>query len=175
MATQSGKHDPYAAFRFRNFRLFTIGSLITLMGTRVQSVAISWEMYQRTADALALGLVGLVQAVPMLALALPAGLIADRYNRRTLIAISLCGATLTSLGLAWLSYVQGPIWLMYVLLMLDATVLVLGRPARVAIMPQLVPREVFPNVIIANTMNFAEAELLEIEAPQEREAPKVAF
>ena len=148
MATQSGKHDPYAAFRFRNFRLFTIGSMITLMGTQIQSVAIGWEMYQRTGDALAIGLVGLVQAVPMFVLALPAGLIADRYDRRTLIAISIFGATLTSLGLAWLSYVQGPVWLMYLLLMLDATALVLGRPARVAIMPHLVPREAFPNAVM---------------------------
>jgi len=151
MGGEADQHDPYAAFRFRNYRLFAFGSLITLVGTQIQSVAIAWEMYQRTGDALALGLVGLVQAVPMFALALPAGLLADRFNRRTIAAISVLGATFTSLALAWFSYVQGPIVVMYGLLLLDAIALVMGRPARISILPQLVPNEVFPNAVMWRT------------------------
>lgn len=122
-----------------------------MVGARIQSVAISWEMYQRTGEALALGLVGLVQALPWILLAIPAGYLADIFNRRRLITLSLLGATLTSLGLAALSFSRGSVFLMYALLLLDATVTTLGRPARMALVPQIVPREVFPNAVTWNT------------------------
>ncbi|OUC06045.1 hypothetical protein RY27_23450, partial [Litorilinea aerophila] len=106
---QSGvaKHDPYAAFRIRNYRLYIIGWFIALVGTRIQSIAIAWEMYQRTGEALSLGLVGLAQALPTMALALPAGFLADKFNRTRLVMLSLAAMTLTSLALAGLSVAQG--------------------------------------------------------------------
>lgn len=154
MAGTPNDHDPYAAFRFRDYRLFAIGGLASVIGTQIQGVAIGWEIYLRTNDPLALGLVGLVQAAPMFALALPAGHLADVYNRRRIVAFSMFAATLTSLGLAYLSYVQGSTPWMYGLLLLDATVIVLGRPARIAIAPALVPREVFPNAMMWRSSMF---------------------
>jgi MFS family permease len=122
-----------------------------MVGTRIQSVAIGWEMYQRTGDALALGLVGLAQALPTMLLALPAGYLADRYHRPRLVMLSLALMAATSLILAVLSSSQGSVTLMYVFLFLDAAAVILGRPARVAIMPQLVPAAVFPNAVMWNT------------------------
>jgi MFS family permease len=145
------KHDPYAAFRISDYRIYVIGWLVALMGTRIQTVAISWEMYQRTGQALSLGLVGLTLAVPTMLFALPAGYLADRFERRKLVMLSLAGMALTSLGLGYLSYVQGSTTLMYMMLFLDATAIVLGRPARTAMLPQIVPREVFPNAVTWNT------------------------
>ena len=151
MNTSPQKHDPYAAFRIRDYRLYLSGWLFALVGTRIQSIAIGWEMYQRTGEALALGLVGLMQALPTMILALPAGYLADTFNRRKLVMLSLLGMTLTSLGLAALSFVHGSIPLMYTVLLLDATAMILGRPARVALLPQLMPREVFPNAVTWNS------------------------
>lgn len=148
------RRDPYAAFRIPNYRYFIAGWFLALFGTRIQSVAIGWEMYARTGDALALGFVGLAQALPTMLLALPAGYLADRFNRRALILLSLALMTLTSLALAVLSYFQGDILWMYFFLFLDATAVILGRPARVALMPQLVPRHVFPNAVMWNTSMF---------------------
>jgi MFS family permease len=145
------RHDPYAALRNADFRFYLIGWFIALIGTRMQSVAIAWEMYERTGEALSLGLVGLMQALPTMVLALPAGYLADRFNRPRLVMWSLGAMTLTSLGLAILSYLQSSIWLMYLLLFLDATAVILGRPARTALLPQLVPKEVFPNAVAWNT------------------------
>lgn len=145
------KHDPYAAFRISDYRIYVIGWLVALMGTRIQIVAISWEMYQRTGQALSLGLVGLTLAIPTMLFALPAGYLADRFERRKLVMLSLAGMALTSLGLAYLSYTQGSTTLMYGMLFLDATAIVLGRPARTAMLPQIVPREVFPNAVTWNT------------------------
>ena len=141
------KHNPYEAFRIREFRLYALGWFAALVGTQIQSAAIGWEMYARTGQALALGLVGLAIALPTMILALPAGYLADRFNRRTVMMLSLTGTTLTSLGLAAVSWKQGPIALMYALLVVDAAITVLGAPARRAIVPQLVPRGMFPNAV----------------------------
>jgi len=121
--------------------------LLALIGTRIQSIAIAWEIYQRTGQALSLGLVALAQALPVISFALPAGYLADRFRRRHLLLLSLVGMTLTSLGLAVLSYTEGSITFMFVLLFLDTTAVTLGRPARMAIVPQLVPNAIFPNAI----------------------------
>ncbi|HEX9922196.1 MAG TPA: MFS transporter [Anaerolineae bacterium] len=135
------------AFHHRNYRLFIAGWLLALIGTRIQSIAIAWEIYQRTGQALSLGLVALAQALPVISFALPAGYLADRFRRRHLLLLSLVGMTLTSLGLAVLSYTEGSITFMFVLLFLDTTAVTLGRPARMAIVPQLVPNAIFPNAI----------------------------
>lgn len=143
--------SPYAAFRSKVYRAYTIGWFIAMLGTRMQSVAIGWEMYQRTGDALSLGLVGLAQALPTMALALPAGYLADRFDRPKLVMLSLVAMTFTSLALAGLSYFQGSVELMYLFLFLDAAAVILGRPARVAMMPRLVPAQDFPNAVMWNT------------------------
>ena len=145
------KHDPYAAFRYADYRFYLIGWFVALLGTRIQTVAIAWEMYQRTNEALSLGLVGLAQAIPLMLLALPAGYLADNFERKKVVMFSLVGMTITSFLLAFLSFTQGPIWLMYVLLFLDAAAVTSGRPARSALVPGLVPAEVFPNAVTWNT------------------------
>jgi MFS family permease len=144
-------HDPYGAFRIPAYRAYILGWFIASIGTRVQSIAIGWEMYQRTGEPLSLGLVGLAQALPTMLLALPAGLLADKFSRPLLVRISLFAMTLTSLGLAVLSYTNGSTAWMYTLLFLDAAAVMIGRPARVALVPQLVPIHVFPNAVMWNT------------------------
>lgn len=128
-------HDPYEALRVRNFRLYATGWFVLLIGTRIQSVAIGWDIYERTGQALALGLVGLIQAVPAIGLAIPAGYVADRFRRRTVVICSLVGATVTSTALCLVAFHEAPVRLMFVMLLLDATALSIGRPARNALMP----------------------------------------
>ena len=139
------KHDPYSSLRVARFRRYLIATVLVRMGTAAQGLAIGWEMYDRTGQALSLGMVGLVQAIPMLLFTLPAGYLADVYDRRKLMMISLAGATLASLGLAAFSYYQLPVLWMYALLFLDASLLRIGHPAQRAITPLLVPDELFEN------------------------------
>ena len=117
------------------------------MGTAAQSLAIGWEMYDRTGQALSLGLVGLVQAIPMLLITLPAGYLADVFDRRRLMMLSLAGATLASLGLAILSWYQMSVHWIYLLLFLDSCFIRLGSPAQRAITPLLIPNEHFENAV----------------------------
>ena len=133
------------------YRLYVAGWFAALIGNQIQSTAIGWEMYQRTGEALALGFVGLAIALPTMVLALPGGYLADAFNRKTVVVLSLTGTTLTSVALAILSWKQGSISWMYAILVLDASVTVLGSPARRSLLPQLVPRAVFPNAVTWST------------------------
>lgn len=154
MAQTPPKHDPYAAFRVPGFgRLFAGGFLIHL-GAAAQSVAIGWEMYSRTDSAMILGLVGLTQALPMILLSLPAGYLADVYDRRRVILLGLIGTTLTSLGLMTFSLMEGSIAMMFVLLFFDAAFHRLAGPAAAALIPQLVPAAALENAIKWRTTLF---------------------
>src|ERR1700687_2404750 len=73
-------HDPYAPWRLREYRFYLFGNLAVNTGANMQSVAIGWELYERTGSAMALAWVGLVQAFPIMLLALPAGQLADRLD-----------------------------------------------------------------------------------------------
>lgn len=97
-------HDPYAAFRFGGFSLFTAGNLLSITGRLMLAIAVEWEIYARTHSATALGLVGLVIAVPVVALSLPAGHLADRLSRKHIILVSQIFSALTSLALALVSW-----------------------------------------------------------------------
>jgi len=97
-------HDPYAAFRFKDFSLFTAGNLLSITGRLMLAVAVEWEVYARTHSATALGLVGLVIAVPVVTLSLPAGHLADRFSRKRIILVSQIFSAITSLALAMVSW-----------------------------------------------------------------------
>ncbi len=98
------RHDPYAAFRVRAFSYYSLGNLISVIGRQMLVVAIEWEMYQRTHSATALGLVGLAIAAPVVLLSLPAGHLADRFNRKYIILLSQALSAICSLGLALISW-----------------------------------------------------------------------
>src|SRR5437660_3392957 len=97
-------HDPYAAFRFGDFSLFTAGNLLSITGRLMLAVAVEWEIYARTHSATALGLVGLAIAVPVVTLSLPAGHLADRVSRKHIILVTQVFSAVTSLALALVSW-----------------------------------------------------------------------
>src|ERR1700752_4804026 len=79
---------PFSALRNRNFRLFFTGQLISLIGIWMQQVALSWLVLERTDSAWYVGLVNALDALPVLLLALYAGVVADRMSRRRLVIIT---------------------------------------------------------------------------------------
>ena len=66
-------HDAYAALRVPAFRRYLTGNVLALLGAQMQFVAVGWDIYERTGQTLQLGLVGLVQVVPVILLALLGG------------------------------------------------------------------------------------------------------
>src|SRR5688500_11476153 len=77
-----------SVLKYRDYRLFLLARLLMTAAIQIQSVAVGYQVYELTSDPLQLGFVGLAQFLPMLALILPAGDFADRFNRRTILLIS---------------------------------------------------------------------------------------
>ncbi|GHO87334.1 MFS transporter [Dictyobacter formicarum] len=138
-------HDPYAAMRSRDFRLLLIGSFIVSMGERMLEVALGWDLYDRTNSALVLGGVGLVLIIPVILLSLPAGHIADRFNRKGIMLISQSVLVLSSLGLAILSLFHGSLIFIYACLFVIGTATAFLSPASSALSAQTIPEEHFEN------------------------------
>ena len=92
MEEDTPAHDPYAALRFPAYRRFLAGNFLHIFGRQMLAVAVAWQIYGWTGSATALGFVGLLHAVPLLVLTLPAGHLADRFNRKRII----CGALFTN-------------------------------------------------------------------------------
>ena len=97
-------HDPYAAVRFANFNLYMTGNLLAIVGRQMLAVAVEWEIYRRTHSATALGLVGLVLAIPVVCLSLPAGHLANKYSRKHIIMIAQLFSAIASAALAIVSW-----------------------------------------------------------------------
>ncbi len=127
------------------------------IGGQAQSVAVGWELYERTHSAFALGLVGLVSGLPVILLALPAGHTADRFDRKRIVTLSGLIGVLSSLILAGISWERGPIPLFYAALFLAALAAAFNDPARVALLPQLVTRGRFANAVTWNSTGYLTA------------------
>lgn len=151
-------YDPYSALRYPDYRRFAAGWIACVIGQQVQSVAVQWQLFHRAQSvregALALGLVGGVQALPVILLAIPAGQLADRVDRRKILLCTQIGAILCSLGLAAAASTTSPLWLIYLLLGLSAASNASGWPARSALLPQLVPAEAFSNATTWNSSGY---------------------
>jgi MFS family permease len=147
-------HDPYAVLRYLNFRRFVLAGMAATIGNQMQNVAIGWELYERTNSPLALGLIGLAQVLPIILLAIPAGHAADRYSRTAQVILAQSLLLVTSMGLAILSVVRGPVWLTYVLLVLTGIGQAFHRPARSSMLPQIVPRDLLLAAITWNTSTW---------------------
>lgn len=141
----SAQHDPFAAMRFRDFRRLVSGQFVGVFGEQMVSLAVGYELYERTGDVLALGMVGLVQVIPIFLLALPAGHVADRFDRRKIVAAAQGVGAAGALGLTALSYLEGPIWPYYLCLFFIGVARAFRNPAASALVPHAVPPHAFSN------------------------------
>lgn len=100
MSAPSATHDPYAALRHTAYRRYLTGTFCANVGRQMTSVAIAWQIYQWTHSATALGLVGLLNVIPLLVCSLPAGALADRFDRKRIVALTTTLLAVLSLMLA---------------------------------------------------------------------------
>ncbi|HWA57609.1 MAG TPA: MFS transporter [Gemmatimonadales bacterium] len=157
----SSPHDPYAALRVADFRRFIACLLIQTVATMIQTVVVGWQVYQITRDPLALGLIGLAEALPFIAVALPAGQVADRFDRRrvclaALLVLAGCAGTLAWMTLGgWLD--RSTVWAVYAVMFVSGIARSFLQPTRTALSADLVPRELYLNAITwrSSTWQFA--------------------
>ncbi len=139
----SPRRDPYAALRFQDFRLLLVGRFVTSFGDQMLSFAIGWQLWLRTHSEFALGLVGLVQVIPIVVFSLPAGHIADQHDRRRIVLITQAMLAGCASGLALLSLVGGPLTLIYLCLFGIGVTRAFSNPATSTLLPQTVPPSIF--------------------------------
>ncbi|MGA2280762.1 MAG: MFS transporter [Verrucomicrobiota bacterium] len=151
---KTGDEHPYAIFRNRDFKLYLIGRLVAVLGQQMFTMALGWEIYERTGSALALGLMGLTLMVPMFLFTLPAGHIADNYNRKRIIVLMTAVLAAASLGMAAISALQAPIYWIYVCLFISGTARTFSWAANAAFLPALVDRKDFPRAVNWNAAMF---------------------
>src|SRR6266404_1913791 len=94
--SQTALVPPRAAFQHRDFRLFQVARLLSIVGTEAQSVAVGWQVYEITGRPIDLGYVGLAQFLPGILLFLVSGHAADRFDRRRVLLICFAGYMLCS-------------------------------------------------------------------------------
>ena len=154
------RRDAYAALRVRDFRRFLSGHLLSVLGVQMQTVAVGWQLYEKTSSAWALANVGIAQVIPMLGFALVAGHAADRFDRRKTLMAATVLAVVSAFGLALTTVLGGNILLIYACLFLSGTARAFQGPARSSLMPLLVPRETFTNSVTWAVSGFELSSLL---------------
>ncbi|TSA28177.1 MAG: MFS transporter [Bacteroidetes bacterium] len=151
MANPGEKHDAYAVLKLRDFRLFISYRFFITIAFQMQGLIVGWQMYELTHDPLALGLIGLAEALPFISVALYSGHVADRYNRQRIITWFSVLFLLGTLLLFAFSYeeVMGfmalGIFPIYFVVALTGLVRAFLYPSTIALMAQLVPRHLYTN------------------------------
>ena len=142
------KPSATVAWQSRDFRFYSAARVLGIMGAEAQSVGVAWQVYQITHSALALGYTGLALFLPGIFFVLPAGHVADRYDRRAVILTCYSVQSLATALLLWLAlHGAHNIWVIYAVLFLIGTGRCFSGPAASALVPTLVPKEHFVNAV----------------------------
>src|SRR5208282_2504531 len=152
-ANTDGDH-PYALLRNRDFALYLIGRLVAVLGQQMFVMALGWEIYDRTGSALALGLVGLMQMIPMFLFTLPAGHVADNFDRKRVVVLTTALLAASSVGVAVISALQAPVGWIYLCLFVGGTARTFTWAANAAFLPALVSRKEFSRAVNLNAAMF---------------------
>ncbi|MBS1797121.1 MAG: MFS transporter [Acidobacteria bacterium] len=158
MSELNAPNDPYAALRIPEFRSFVTARFCFTLAMQIQAVVVGWQIYDLTKDPLALGMIGLVEVVPSIAVALYAGHLADLTSRKKIII--LCNLILILCSLFLFTYSFDPQNLLvrlgvlpiYLVIFLSGCARGFVGPAVFSFMPQLLPAKTFyANAVSWNT------------------------
>ena len=137
-----------AAFQYHDFVLFLAGRVFCTIAIHMVTVAITFQVYDLTKDAMNLAYIGLATFAPAFGFALVTGYVADRFDRRLVIAVCY-GVIMISAAMFWHWSTAGaqPIWLVFVIVAVLGTGRAFFQPASSALVPNLVPEDIFPNAV----------------------------
>ncbi|HET7188724.1 MAG TPA: MFS transporter, partial [Gemmatimonadaceae bacterium] len=167
MTASSGapRHDAYAALRHRDFRWYILSLFAMTLASQLQAVVVGWQVYAITHDPLSLGLLGLAEALPFIAIALPAGYVADRFNRRTITVCSLAVNVACAAGLLAFSATPGlmqraGVTPVYAIIFISGIARSLLQPARQALGAEIIPRTMYENAIAWRSSSWQTAAVI---------------
>ena len=145
----------FSALRYRDFRLVWLGALTSTTGTWMQTVAQGWVVLTMTNSAFLLGVDGFLATGPMLIFSLFGGVVADRVERKKIMLFSQYLQMTFAFILAVLIFSGNvKVWHIFLLSFLTGSAQSFSGPAYISLLPLLVPREVIPNAIAMNSMQF---------------------
>lgn len=158
-------HDSYAALRHREFRWFIVSLFAMVVSSQLQAVVVGWQVYGLTHDPLSLGLIGLAEALPFIGIALPAGYLADRRNRRaisvsSLFVLACCSITLYALSARPALLLRVGIVPIYVVIFVSGVTRGILQPARQALSAEIIPRSMFQNAIAWRSSTWQTASVI---------------
>ncbi len=139
------------SFQFRDFRWLWLGNTFSGASTWIQQTTMGWLVYDLTGSGAILGAINSLGNLPSLATAPLAGVAADRYSRNSVVAVSQALALLNAMFIA-IVILLGVlhVWYLFVFAIVAGSLNAINMPARQAIVPDVVPREVVPNAIALN-------------------------
>jgi MFS family permease len=146
----------FSSLRYRNYRLFFTGQLVSQTGSWMQRIALGWFVLQLTHnDAFAVGVMAFAQFLPFTIFGLFAGVFTDRLDARRLVIATQVAQTVSAAALTWIAYggFAQP-WMLYLIAFVNGTVLVLDVPSRQQLTYRMVGRESLPNAIALNSSLF---------------------
>ncbi len=152
----------FRALKFRNFRLFFIGQSISLIGTWMQSIAMSWLVYRMTGSALLLGIVAFSSQIPTFILSPFAGVFADRYNRHRIVIVTQTLSMIQAFILAYLTLAgKIQVWQIIALGLFLGCINAVDIPTRQSFLIDMVEKkEMLGNAIALNSAMFNGARLI---------------
>ena len=145
--------DAFAALRYRDFSLVTLNQFCLTLAILIQEIIVAYSLYKITKDPLTLGLIGLAEAIPFIALSLWGGYFADRFNKQTIMKICLFFAIPLPLVLWGLFHAYGLkhielstlSWGVYAVIFGLGTIRGFYNPSATSLKPFLIPRELYAN------------------------------
>lgn len=149
------------ALKHRAFALLWVGLMVSIVGSQMQQWALFWHISQLSKDPIAVSIVGGVRFVAVLAFSLIGGLMADRYNRKTILFMTQSTSMVVALILGLLT-LTGDIrlWHIYALTGIQAAAMAFDLPARQSLVPNLVPREDLPSAFSLQSIAFNTGSIL---------------
>ena len=160
--------DAFAALRYRDFSIVTLNQFCLTLAILIQEIIVAYSLYKITKDPLTLGLIGLAEAIPFIALSLWGGYFADRFNKQNIMKICLFFAVplpliLWSLfhayGLGYLG-VAGLSWGIYAVIFALGTIRGFYNPSATSLKPFLIPRELYANGATWTTIGWQSGVIL---------------
>ena len=153
--------SPFLALKFSNYRNYLLGAFLSEIGNQMQVVAIAWQVYEITRNPVSLGLIGVANFLPIILFSLVGGLVADKVDRKKLLAIAQVAQLILAVVLfsLTLSHVIAP-WMIYLILVLVATAQSFSIPVRQSVIPHLVPKEYFMNAVSLNVLQYQTAVMI---------------
>lgn len=153
MKTKTNKQDPYQALRYREFNVFLILRFAMVFAWSMQFIVIEWEVYSLTKNPLSLGLIGLMEVIPAVSMALFAGHMVDQREKKGLLVKCILGFSVISFGLfllTWPKIVGGwstdaILYSIYFLVFLGGLVRAFLGPTIFSLLSLIVPKKVYPN------------------------------